>query len=117
VTEIALDVFPGARVGRCNIYDDDGTDYAYEGGAFFRQEVTATTMAGLVKVSLAKPEGRYVPSFKSYRVRVHSAGQVEIEGKKVLGTAGTDKFGPYREVVVPVRCAGCTMTGGKHHTK
>ena len=30
VTEIVLDVFPGARAGRFPIYDDDGTDYAYE---------------------------------------------------------------------------------------
>ena len=113
VTEIALDVFPGARVGRFNVYDDDGSDYAYEGGAFFRQEVTAKTTGGLVKLSLAKPEGRYVPSFKSYRVRVHSAGQVEIEGKKIPQTAGTDKFGPYREVVLPVSCAGCEVKSGK----
>jgi alpha-glucosidase len=96
VTEIALDVFPGPRVGHFNVYDDDGKDYAYEQGAFFRQSVTATIAGGTVKVSFAKPVGVYMPSFKSYRVRVHSAGQVEVGGKKVAGVAGTDKFGPYR---------------------
>ena len=102
-TEITLDVFPGPRVARFNVYDDDGTDYAYEGGVYFRQAVSAKTVGGTVMVSFAKPEGRYVPSIKSYRVRVHSAGQLEIRGKKVAGTLGTDKFGLYREVVVPVR--------------
>ena len=70
-----------------------------------------------VKVLFAKPEGAYVPSIKSYRVRVHSAMKVEIGGKQVAGTTGTDKFGAYREVVVPVTCAGCLTKGGKLHTK
>jgi alpha-glucosidase len=106
-TEITLDVFPGARLARFNVYDDDGKDYSYEGGAFFRQEVKATMIGGKVKVSFAKPEGQYVPSFKSYRVRVHSAARVEVSGKKGPETVGTDKFGRYREVVVRVTCAGC----------
>jgi alpha-glucosidase len=113
VAEIALDVFPGARSGRFNVYDDDGTDYAYEVGSFFRQAVTAMTVRGTVKLSFSKSEGSYVPSFRSYLVRVHAAGQVEIDGKKAAGTTGTDRFGPYREVVVSVRCDGCSPRGGK----
>jgi alpha-glucosidase len=101
VTEIMLDVFPGPSVAHFNVYDDDGTDYAYEGGAFFRQAVTASTIGRTVKVTFAKPEGSYASSIKSYRVRVHSAGEVEVGRRKASGVTGTDRFGPYREVVVP----------------
>ncbi len=104
VTEITLDVFPGTTAARFDVYDDDGTDYAYEDGAFFRQAVTASMVGGTVKLSFARPEGSYAPSIKSYRVRVHSAAKVEIGRKKVSGATGTDKFGPYREMVVPVEC-------------
>jgi alpha-glucosidase len=107
VTRITLDVFPGARTAHFNVYDDDGTDYAYEGGAFFRQAVTATVVGGTVRVSFAKPEGRYIPSIKSYLVRVHSVDKVKVGDKLVLGTTGIDKFGPYREFVMPAGCVGC----------
>ena len=102
VTEITLDVFPSPTEAHFSIYDDDGTDYAYEGGAFFRQAVTARTIDHTVRVTFAKHEGSYVPSLRSYRVRVHSGRKVEIGKNKSSGVAGTDRFGPYREMVVPV---------------
>jgi alpha-glucosidase len=117
VTEITLDVFPGARVGRFSVYDDDGTDYAYEEKEFFRQAVTATMVGGTVKVSFARPEGNYVSSIKMYRVRVHSAGRVEIGGKMVSGSVGTDMFGAYREVMVPAGCVGCVTNRRAIHKK
>jgi len=115
VTEIALDVFPGTRVGHFNVYDDDGTDYMYEGGAFFRQAVTATMVGGTMKISFGKPEGLYATPIRLYRVRVHSAGNVEVNGRKLAGTTGTDKFGPYREVVAPVWCVGCVRRTREAH--
>ena len=102
VREITLDIFPGAKAAVFNVYDDNGEDYAYEGGAFFRQKVTAATNALTVRVTFAKHEGSYVPSIRSYRVRVHSADRVEIGKSKAAGVSGIDRFGPYRETVVPV---------------
>ena len=102
VTEIALDIFPGPGVASFNIYDDDGTDYAYERGSFFRQAVTAKSVNGTVLVTFGKHEGTYAPAIKTYRVRVHAAGPVRIGQRKAVGVPGTDRFGQYREAVVPV---------------
>jgi alpha-glucosidase len=100
VTEIALDIFPGSHTATFTLYDDDGTDYAYEGGAFFRQKITASANG---TITLAVPEGKFARPLKTYKVHIHAAAKsVTVDGKKAVAIITTDKYGPVAEVSIPV---------------
>jgi alpha-glucosidase len=100
VTEIALDIFPGQRTASFNLYDDDGTDYAYENGAYFRQQITATPSG---TITLAIPEGKYKTPLKTLTLHIHTAAKsVQLDGKKLAATASTDKFGAVLELTIPI---------------
>jgi len=54
-TPLIMDIFPAtSRVADFVVYDDDGNTYAYENGAYFRQEVAA-------KRSPRRPKSRFTP--------------------------------------------------------
>ena len=104
VEQIALDIFPGRQAASFTVYDDDGKDFAYESGAFFRQQITAArewSTSG-IEIALSKPAGSYRSPLRSYQLRIHAAGtEVTVNGNAVPATFGTDKFGPVATVEVP----------------
>jgi alpha-glucosidase len=110
VTQIAVDMFPAGQRTTFDYYDDDGTTYDYEHGAYFRQQLSLERTAGGVRVSTGEAAGSYQPALKFYLFKVHggAASMVSDDGKALphfdnldaLGAAtgqgwasGTDRFG------------------------
>lgn len=75
---LTLDVWPDKqRVAHFEVYDDDGSTYAYEHGQYFSQNVTATygDMDQKIHLTFGKPFGGNRPSFTKYRIRTHFEGK------------------------------------------
>lgn len=71
---LVLDIFPSsARTASFTIYDDDGHTYAYEKGAYFRQQITATQHGDTTDVTLDAPTGSYISTIPGYVLRIHSS--------------------------------------------
>jgi len=107
--EITLDVYPASKAAEFKYYEDDGATYAYEKGAFYRQEISAVQRDGSVTIRLKAPVGSFKPAVKTFLVRVHgtAASSVSVGGARWVRaasdseepgvrrwTAGTDRFGP-----------------------
>lgn len=121
-TRVCLDVFPTAKETAFTYYDDDGTTYAYEKGAFYRQQLSARDDGTVVHFDSAAPMGTYVPPLRDYELRLHglSARSVAIGSAaakhyadlahlQAVGTpgwaTGTDQFGPVTFVLIPAKTA------------
>jgi alpha-glucosidase (family GH31 glycosyl hydrolase) len=86
---IRLDVYP-AGTSRCTIYEDDGTTYAYEKGAFATTEVRAVEQARSVTLSIGARQGSYktMPARRGYLVSLHTG---LTPTRVVLGSANLPK--------------------------
>jgi alpha-glucosidase (family GH31 glycosyl hydrolase) len=110
VTQLDVEMFPAAQRSSFNVYDDDGTTYAYEHGAYFRQPLSLQRTAGGVRVQTGAVEGSYIPALKFYLLKVHgdAARAVTGDGRALPHaadldalnaaagegwTTGTDRFG------------------------
>jgi alpha-glucosidase (family GH31 glycosyl hydrolase) len=71
VTTVRVEVFPGPTPTDFDYYDDDGKTYAYEGGAYFLQRLSAQATPGAVSLSAAEPSGTYRPALRYYVFAVH----------------------------------------------
>jgi alpha-glucosidase (family GH31 glycosyl hydrolase) len=71
VSELAVDVFPADRATHFDYYDDDGSTYAYEHGAFYTQRLSTQRRDDRVDFGVEAPHGSYKPALKFYLVRVH----------------------------------------------
>lgn len=71
LTELTVDVFPSDRATHFDYYDDDGSTYAYEHGAFFSQRFTARHNGDGTELSTETVRGSYKPALKYYLVKVH----------------------------------------------
>ncbi len=82
VKEITLDIWPDQeRAARFEVYDDDGSTYAYEKGKYFSQMVSAKINSkGLLSIALGVPQKGYKTPIGSYKLRLHT-----LNGK-VLGS-------------------------------
>ncbi len=117
VTQIAVDMFPAKQRTTFDYYDDDGTTYDYEHGAYFRQSLSLQRTAGGVRVETGAVDGSYQPALKFYLFKVHSrAASVVSDNGKALPhfdnldafdaasgqgwATGTDRFGPVTYVRV-----------------
>ncbi|HVT11406.1 MAG TPA: TIM-barrel domain-containing protein [Fimbriimonadaceae bacterium] len=98
IEEITLHVWPDpAHEGRFTVYDDDGETYAYERGASFSQEVTATQSGSTVTIGFAKPKGSYRTSIRRYRIDLHPGASSAKWNGKTVDTS---------DIVVPAGQAG-----------
>jgi alpha-glucosidase (family GH31 glycosyl hydrolase) len=104
--EITLDIFPGPQPSQFVYYDDDGTTYSYEHGAYYRQSIGVSSGKGVVQLKFEPPTGTFHPALRSYAVRVHGvAAKTVLLNEKPLGkasltadkdgawTSGQDRFG------------------------
>ncbi len=117
VTQIAVDMFPASQRTTFDYYDDNGTTYDYEHGAYFRQQLSVERTTGGVRVGTGAVAGSYQPALKFYLFKVHggAAGMVSDNGKPLPHfdnlnalndatgqgwSSGTDRFGPVTYVRV-----------------
>lgn len=110
LTEVTVDVFPGDRSSTFDYYDDDGTTYAYEHGAWFSQPLSVQRKQGSVQLELGVPAGSFKPALKFYLLKIHSDAAERIRGSSTLRSfdslellensggegwaTGKDRFGP-----------------------
>jgi alpha-glucosidase len=122
VTRVYVDVFPAAKQANFTYYDDDGTTYDYEKGAFYEQRLSASDDGNVVRFDAAAPTGAYRSPLRDYEVRLHgiTARTVTIgnaEGKHYADlahletaagegwTTGTDQYGAVTFVEVKAQTA------------
>jgi alpha-glucosidase (family GH31 glycosyl hydrolase) len=91
VTEISLDAFPTDQRTSFDYYDDDGSTYAYEHGAYFRQSLSLQQHGDTVIFTTALPEGSFRPALRSYLLKIHgyAAQNVSLDGKPLATQADT----------------------------
>ncbi|WP_395119902.1 TIM-barrel domain-containing protein [Rhodanobacter sp. FW102-FHT14D06] len=128
VTEISLDAFPGDQRTSFDYYDDDGSTYAYEHGAYFRQSLSLQQHGDTVTFRTGKPEGSFHPALRTWLLKIHghTAQAVQVDGKPLAAEAdaatlhrtdtagwatGKDRYGPVTWVRLP---AGKTTTVTLH---
>src|SRR6185312_2840170 len=128
VTEISLDAFPGDQRTSFDYYDDDGSTYAYEHGAYFRQSLSLQQHGDTVTFRTGKPEGSFHPALRTWLLKIHghAAQAVQVDGKPLAAQAdaatlqrtdtagwatGKDRYGPVTWVRLP---AGKTTTVTLH---
>jgi len=80
VIELSVDVFPDSRGTYFDYYDDDGTTYAYEHGAYYLQHLATRRTAGGAVFSIDQARGSYVPSLRDYLVKMHGIAAREVQG-------------------------------------
>jgi alpha-glucosidase len=102
--EILLDIYPSSKPAAFVYYEDDGATYAYEKGAFFRQEISALKSDGGVTIQLRSPGGTFKPAVETFLLRVHGTAATSVKVGGVARTlsdagaphswqTGTDRFG------------------------
>ncbi|GLQ91845.1 TIM-barrel domain-containing protein [Dyella acidisoli] len=70
VSELTVDVFPADHATHFDYYDDDGSTYAYEHGAFYSQRLSTQRDGDRVEFDIEAPHGSYKPALKYYLVKV-----------------------------------------------
>jgi alpha-glucosidase (family GH31 glycosyl hydrolase) len=118
VTEVTIEAFPSDQRTGFDYYDDDGSTYAYEHGATFRQSLSLQRRGDSVSFQAGKAEGSFRPALRSYLLKIHghAAQGVSLDGKALAAQAGTDalqrsgtagwasgrdRFGPVTWVRIP----------------
>lgn len=122
VTTVTVAVFPSARTTRFDYYDDDGTTYAYEHGAYFEQALSVQRRGAIVHFTLAGPQGSFEPALRDYLLAIHGgdAQAVSVNGKPLARAVtraalehadragwatGSDRYGAVTWVKVPAGAA------------
>jgi len=71
VTQLDVDMFPDDRRTTFDYYDDDGSTYAYEHGASFRQSLALQRQGSKVHVEIGSAIGSYTPELAFYLLKIH----------------------------------------------
>jgi len=92
LTQLDVDVFPAAQRSTFDYYDDDGSSYDYEHGAYFLQSISAQRRGDTVRVELGAASGSFKPALRFYLLKVHghTAGAVTGGGKSLPSFADPD---------------------------
>nr|BAC54958.1 6-a-glucosyltransferase [Sporosarcina globispora] len=79
VQTVDVDVFPNTAQSSFTYYDDDGSSYNYESGAYFKQLMTAQDNgSGALSFTLGAKTGTYSPALQSYIVKLHGAAGASV---------------------------------------
>ena len=76
---LRVDIFADSARTRFDYYDDDGTTYAYEHGAYFLQRLSAQAAAGSILVTTAAPSGTWRPPVTHYVFAVHRTVAMQVD--------------------------------------
>jgi alpha-glucosidase len=71
VATIYVDVLPNTTATGFRYFDDDGTTYGYESGAYFIQDMTAQDNGTTLSFNIAAKSGTYTPALQNYIVKMH----------------------------------------------
>ena len=78
ITEIMVDIFPDTQTSSFNFYDDDGTTYNYEDGAYYKQVISAKDNGSAgVNVSISNKSGTYASTVQNYILKIHGKAASE----------------------------------------
>ncbi len=130
VTELTVEVFPSSQRSSFDVYDDDGTSYAYEHGAWFSQRLSVQDKGTSVHFELGAPEGSFKPGLKYYLLKIHGDAATHVDGVAALHwfdsheslersdsegwATGEDRFGPVTYVkVAAARARDLALTRGQ----
>ena len=104
-----VEVFPSPTRTGFDYYDDDGTTYAYEHGAYFLQRLSVRASSGAVSLSTAASSGSYRPALTHYVFAVHRTVATQVTGDGAPLSRVAD-LGALRQ------CAGaCWTIGGDRY--
>lgn len=88
VTQLDVDMFPDDRSTMFDYYDDDGSTYAYEHGASFRQSLALQRQGGAVRVEIGAAIGSYTPALAFYLLKIHDGSASTVaRGSAALPSA------------------------------
>jgi alpha-glucosidase len=92
VTELTVEVFPSSQRSCFEIYDDDGTTYAYEHGADFRQSLAVQRHGHTVTFDTGAASGTFKPALRFYLLKIHgmAASTVAVAGKPLPSRHSVD---------------------------
>ncbi|HUA79072.1 MAG TPA: DUF5110 domain-containing protein, partial [Dyella sp.] len=92
VATLTVDVFPAEHATHLDYYDDDGSTYAYEHGAYFSQRLTTQRDTGGAQLDIDAAHGSYKPALKYYLVKMHgvTASAVKVGAKALASYASAD---------------------------
>ena len=92
LTQLDVDIFPAAVRTQFDYYDDDGSSYDYERGAYFSQTLAAQRHADSVQVEAGAAMGSFRPPLQFYLLKIHgnATGAVTANGKAMPSFADLD---------------------------
>lgn len=80
VTELDVDVFPANQLTQFDYYDDDGSSYDYERGAYFLQSLSTQRNDATMQVDIAAASGSFKPALRFYLLKIHGGAAASISG-------------------------------------
>jgi alpha-glucosidase len=83
VTQLDVEVFPDTQRSTFDYYDDDGSTYDYEHGAYFSQSLSVQQQGHAVHFETTAPAGSFKPALKFYLLKIHgdaAAGVTSADG-------------------------------------
>ncbi|HET6905501.1 MAG TPA: TIM-barrel domain-containing protein [Rhodanobacteraceae bacterium] len=78
VATVTVEVFPSAQTTRFDYYDDDGSTYDYQKGAYFLQRLATRRNGDEVTFHIDAPVGSYRPALRHYLVQVHGVAARKV---------------------------------------
>jgi alpha-glucosidase (family GH31 glycosyl hydrolase) len=73
LTELGVEVFPSDQRSTFDYYDDDGSTYAYEHGAYFSQTLAVQKHNDAVQFDIGAASGTFKPALHFYLLKIHGA--------------------------------------------
>jgi alpha-glucosidase len=117
VPEVTLDVFAENSSAHFTYYDDNGTNYDYEHGVYYRQSISVSKNLNSTHLVFDKPSGTYKTALKFYLIRIHgsAARNVLLNGDQLprkseaeliktgqnSWASGQDRFGSLTILKIP----------------
>jgi len=93
VDVITLYVYPSAS-SSFDLYEDDGLSLKYKQGDYSQTRITSALNASGYSLTIAKPQGRFVPSSHAYMAKIHwygaEPGSVTENGEKLKKAGSAD---------------------------
>lgn len=80
LVQLDVDVFPAARRSTFDYYDDDGSSYDYEHGAYFLQPLSAQRRGNAIQLELGAASGSFKPALRFYLLKVHGGAAGKVSG-------------------------------------
>jgi alpha-glucosidase (family GH31 glycosyl hydrolase) len=78
LTELDVDIFPAAQRSTFDYYDDDGSTYDYEHGAYFLQSLSAQRKGDTVQLDIAAASGSFRPALRHYLLKIHGSAAASV---------------------------------------